>query len=156
MSRTLLPAMLVAVVACQPATMEMTDGQRAEVEAAVTQAAAEYNAQWRGQEDLDGYIAYASDWAGTPWGCCQTLDDLRTMATSSWERWDIESVEDDEMKVMVFSPDAAAVTSTGTSVRVDTAGVRQDQTFHIATLWVREAGQWKLLIAKNHVRTIGP
>lgn len=156
MRRIILPLMLLAFSACQPATMEMTDDQRAEVEEAVKQASQEYDALWQGQEDLDGYIAYASDWAGTPWGCCETLEDLRSNTTQAWERWDIERYGSSERKVMVFSPDAAAITWTGTGARVDTSGVRQERANVMAQLWVREAGEWKLLIAKNYVRVTGP
>ncbi len=151
MPRMILPLMLLAVVACQPMTLVMTDAQRDATEEAVKQAALAYNATWRAQEDVDAYINYASDWAGTPWGCCETLDDLRSFATRAWEGFDIESAEDGEIKVMVFSPDAAAVTFTGTATRVDTAGVRQERANEIAGLWVREDGEWKLLIAKNYI-----
>jgi hypothetical protein len=152
----ILPVTLLVAAACQPTTMVMTDAQRAATEEAVREAALAYNAAWRAQEDVDAYVNYASDWAGTPWGCCETLDDLRAYATRVWERWDIESAENGEIKVMVFNPDAAAVTFTGTATRVDTAGVRQDRTNHIAELWVREDGEWKLLIGKNYARTTGP
>jgi len=72
-----------------------------------------------------------------PWGCCETLDDLRSFVTSYWDRWEFESFDNGEMKVMVLGPDAAVVAFTQTGVQVDTAGVRQetatDLTLHHST-----------------------
>ncbi len=155
MRRMILPVTLLVAAACQPTTMVMTDAQRAATEEAVTQAALEYGAAWQAG-DIDAYMSYTSDWAGTPWGCCETLEDLRAYATRVRERWTVESAENGEITVMVFNPDAAAVTFTGTAVRVDTAGVRQERANHIAELWVREDGEWKLLIGKNYARTVDP
>jgi hypothetical protein len=151
----ILPLILGAAVACQPATMELTEEQKAEVEDVVKELAAKYSEAWMSDRDIDGYMHYASDWAGTPWGCCETLEDLRSYATRFWNRWDWESHELGEMSVLVLGPDAAAVTFTAVAVRVDSAGVRSEVTNEIANLWVREAGQWKLLIGKNHVHPTG-
>jgi len=138
---------LALLAACQPATTELTDAQKAEIEAAVLEASVAYTEVYHG-EDVDGYMSYSSDWAGTPWGCCETLADLRSFAQTEWDRWDFESFENGEMKVMVLGPDAAAVAFTQMQVRVDSAGVRQETAHELTFVWVREAGQWKLLVAK--------
>ncbi len=149
MRRMILPLTLCVFAACQPTTMELTDEQKAEIEAAVRQAATEYNELWTSDGDIDRYMSYNSDWAGAPWECCGTLDDLRSYVTSYWSRWDWESKEVRDMRVMVLGPDAAAVTFTTGSVRVDTAGVRLELTGEQAYLMVRETGQWKLLMGKS-------
>jgi len=143
--RMILPLMLL-VVACQPATMELTEEQKAEIETAVLEASVAYTEVFHG-EDSDGYMSFASDWAGSPWGSAETLDELRTGVQAQWDRWDFE-FENGEMKVMVLGPDAAAVTFTQEQVRIDSAEVRQETAHKLTFVWVREAGQWKLLVAK--------
>ena len=138
---------LALLAACQPATTELTDAQKAEIEAAVLEASVAYTDVFHA-EDSDGYMSYNSDWAGTPWGCCETLDDLRSSVQTDWDRWDFESFENGEMEVMVLGPDAAAVAFTQMQVRVDSAGVRRETAHKLAFIWVRDAGQWKLLVAK--------
>ena len=147
-------SLVFLATACQPATTELTEEQKAQIAAAVMEASAAYTAVHHA-EDLDGYMSYNSDWAKSPWGCCATIDDLRSFILAQWDRWDWESWETGEMKVMVLGPDAAVVDFTEMQVQVDTAGVRRETANELAFLWVREAGQWKLLVAKQHSQPVG-
>ena len=52
------------------------------------------------------------------------------------------------MQVLVLGPDAAAVRMTNIGVIKDTAEVAVELTSHVAQVWVREAGQWKVLMAR--------
>ncbi len=140
---------LALVSACQPGTIELTDEQKAEIEQAVVEASIGYTEAYHA-EDVDAYMGFASDWAESPWGCCETLDGLRSFITNHWERWDFESFENGEMSVMVLGPEAAVVAFTQTGVQVDTAGVRLETVTDLAFVWVREAGQWKLLVGKQY------
>ena len=150
MRRLVLAVLSLAfLAACQPATMELTDEQKAEIEEAVLEASTEYTRVFHA-EDIDGYMNFASDWAESPWGCCESLDGLRSYVTDTWDRWEFENLDNGEMKVMVLGPDAAVVAFTQTRVRVDTNGDEREMASDLAFLWVREAGQWKLLIAKQY------
>ena len=137
---------LTVLAACQPATTELTEEQKAEIEAAVVEASVAYTEVYHGK-DFDGYMSFNSDWAGSPWGGAETLGELRSGVQAEWDRWDLEH-ENGEMKVMVLGPDAAAVTFTQVQVRIDSAEVRQETAHKLAFVWVREAGRWKLLVAK--------
>lgn len=148
MRRTILPLVLLAAVGCQPATMEMTEEQRAEVEQSVRAAVLEVWASFY-NEDIAAYMDGHSGWAGSPWGCCETFDGLSTYAQDFWNRWDIDSHEEGEVSVMVLSPDAAAVRFVAEIARTDTTGVHQEWRWDQAMLMVREAGVWKLVVGKN-------
>ena len=134
--------------ACQPAATELTEEQKAEIEEAVAQAAIAHGVSWRAQEDIDEYMSYASDWGFVPWNY-ESPDDWRSLTLRFWERWDWESHENRDVQVLVLGPDAAAVQMIGVGVIRDTAGVAVDRTSHIKQVWVREAGEWKLLVARN-------
>ena len=146
----ILPLMLFAI-ACQPATTELTDAQKAEVEQSVRAALPEAIASWYDQASIDDYIGHHSDWAGSPWGCsgCESLDGLSTYAQDYWNRWDIDSYEDGEVGVMVLGPHAAVAKFSSNVAMTDTTGTHREWRFDQAWLMVREAGQWKLMVAKN-------
>lgn len=156
MRRPALAVVSLAFLAtgCQPATMELTDEQKAEIEEAVLEASTEYTEVYHA-EDIDGYMSFASDWAESPWGCCGTLDGLRSFVTDYWDRWEFENVENGEMKVTVLGPDAAVVAFAQTRVQVDTTGEGREMASDLAFLWVREAGQWKLLLGKQYNHPAG-
>ena len=140
--------------ACQPATTELTDEQKAVIEEAVREASTEYT-QFFHAEDINSYMSAASDWAGSPWPCCGTLDGLRSAITDLLNGWTFEEFENGEMKVTVLGPDAAVVAFAQTGVQVDTAGVRLETALDIAFLWVREAGQWRLVMGKDYSHPVG-
>lgn len=150
MRRLALAAVSLAfmVTACQPATTELTEEQKAEIEEAVAQAAIAHGDAWRAQEDIDEYMSYASDWGFVPWRY-ETPEDWRSGTLSFWERWDWVSHEDRDVQVLVLGPDAAAVQMLGVGVLRDTVGLTLDRTSHVKQVWVREAGEWKLLVARN-------
>ncbi len=148
--RRLFTAVLALVLfsACRSTTYELTEGQKAEIEEAVKRAASEYLDLWFAQDDLETYMGKHSDWAGTPWGF-GSLNALRSYTEQFWQRWDFEVGDPGEMEVLVLGPDAAAVAWTTRYVRIDAAGERQERTVSFAHLWVRQEGQWKLLLAKQ-------
>lgn len=154
MRRMILPLMLLVFVACQPAAMEMSDAQKAEIEQSVRAAVLEAWASWYDQAAIDDYVSHHSDWAGSPWPCggCETLDGLRTYVQDYWNRWDIDSHEDGEVGVWVLGPDAAVAKLVSDVSMTDTAGVHREWQYNQAMLMVREAGEWKLVVAKNAAR----
>ena len=156
MRRAALAVVSLAFLAigCQPATIELTDEQKAEIETAVLETSTAYTQVYHA-EDIDGYMNLNSDWAGSPWGCCENFDGLRSFVTGYWDRWEFSNVNNGEMKVTVLGPDAAVVAFTQTRVQVDTAGAERDMMSDLAFLWVREAGQWKLAMGKQYNHPVG-
>jgi hypothetical protein len=150
--RLMLPMIALAIVACQPAAMELTDAQRAEVEQAVRQTVSDYLESWCTQEDLDGHMAYYADWAGAPFAGFESVEAIQAFAVSTWELWHTETFELGEVDVKVLGPDAAAARGSYYVIE-DSLGVTRVRQDHDWThLWVREAGQWKLLLAKVESR----
>jgi hypothetical protein len=150
MRRLTLSVLSLAFLAgCQPATTELTEEQKAEISQEVEQAFAAFWSSFHQEADIAELISYASGWAGSPWGCCGSLEAARSYGQQWWARLDHESVDDGDMSVMVLGPDAAAVRMISDVVTVDSAGVRWEGTYDQAAVMVRETGQWKLLVLKN-------
>jgi hypothetical protein len=149
MRRMILPLMLI-VVACQPAAMELTEEQEAEIEESVIQAVKAYGEAWAAEGDIEDFMAHVSDWT-VPWTGFESLDAAKQMIQSLWERDDFGSSEY-EFDVRVLGPDAAAVKATRVSAVTTAGGVSQEQTEDFAGVWVREDGQWKLLVIRQYGR----
>jgi hypothetical protein len=88
---------------------------------------------------------------GSPWGQA-SLDDLSAFVQNYWNRWDIESREDGEVRVLVLGPDAAAVRMASDLAVVDTAGEHRQYRWDQRAVMIREDGKWKLLVANNYSR----
>jgi len=152
MHRMILPLMLFAI-ACQPATMELTDAQKAEIENAVRQVDSEFHATWSAREDIDAYMSYMSDWSSTsPFGD-ESLDALRTRVSAWWGAQSSVTIDRGEKRVLVLGPDVAAVEGTNVRVATDTTGVTRERTGTYTRTWIRQNGEWKVFAQKGYSRT---
>jgi hypothetical protein len=149
MGRILLTGAVACLLAagCQPATTELTDAQKAEIEEAVKQASTDLWAAWVAQEDVDEYLSHTSNWV-VPWGGFASVDALRSSILGTWERQNWEIRDLGEVEVLVLGTDAAALKATAVCVVTDTAGTAQELTQDYAGVWVREDGHWKLLMSR--------
>ncbi len=151
MRRIVLAACALGVVAgCQYAATEMTDAEREEIAAAVSEVATQNWRAWLAQEDVAEVLSSSSEWAGTPWGGSSSLDELREGMSGHWERFDYNQDVEYDWDVLVLAPNVAAAKTTTDYVRTNVDGTVQEWTVNWATVWVIEDGQWKLLMAKNH------
>jgi hypothetical protein len=153
MPKAIFPILIMlAMTSCQPRTNGLSEAEEAEITAAVRRAATEYAQAWRSQEDIDQYMSYFSDWAGTPWGGYDSLAVLRRQTLTQWGRLDWQdTLEDFDWEVRVLGPSAAAVQGTAHGVVTDTLGTSADWSQHEAHVWIRENGKWKILIARTYV-----
>lgn len=152
MRRMLLLLAISVAAACQLATTELTDAQKADIAEAVKQAARDYRESFWARENMDEFMSYNSDWAGSPFSEFDSLDELRSSGSSTLEAWDTETLEWGDMDVIVLGPDAAAVKGSYYIV-ADSAGItRVRQDYDWADVWVRQAGQWKVLVVRYAVR----
>ncbi|MDH3292258.1 MAG: hypothetical protein OEO20_15165 [Gemmatimonadota bacterium] len=140
---------LTVAAACQPATTDLTEAQRAEIVAAVSQVATDNWRAWLAQEDVDEVLSVSSDWAGTPWSGTSSLDQMRSDMGLHWDRWDYDQDVEYDWDVWVLAPNVAAAKMTTDYVRTDVSGTVQEWTVNWATVWVLEDGAWKMLLAKN-------
>jgi len=140
---------LTVSAACQPATTDLTEAQRAEIVTAVSQVATDNWRAWLAQEDVDEVLSVSSDWAGTPWSGTSSLDQMRNDMALHWDRWDYDQDVEYSWDVKVLAPNVAAAKMTTDYVRTDASGTVQQWTVNWATVWVLEDGAWKMLLAKN-------
>jgi len=105
---TLSVLSLAMLAACQPATTELTEEQKAEIETTVKQIATENWRAWLAQEDVNQVMSVNSDWAGTPWDGTSSPQELRASLLSHWENWDYQQDVDIEWDVMVLAPNVVA------------------------------------------------
>ncbi|NIM52821.1 MAG: hypothetical protein GTN62_15215 [Gemmatimonadales bacterium] len=152
MRRKVLLLAIPLAAACRLATTELTDAHKADIAEAVEQAARDYRESFWTRENMDEFMSYNSDWAGSPFSEFDSLDELRSFGSSALEVWDAETLEWGDMDVMVLGSDAAAVKGSYYIV-ADSAGVtRVRQDYDWADVWVREEGQWKVLVVRYTVR----
>ncbi len=151
MGRIVLAVVGLAVMAgCQYASTEMTEAERGDIAAAVSEVATQNWRAWLAQEDVDEVLSVSSDWAGTPWSGTSSLDAMRNDMAVHWDRWDYDQNVEYDWDVNVLAPNVAAAKLTTDYVRTDVDGIVQNWTVNWATVWMLEDGEWKLLMAKNH------
>jgi uncharacterized protein (TIGR02246 family) len=150
MRRVILPLMLL-VVACQPATMELSEEQEAEMAAEVNAVNAQYWEAWQagdfergmsfyydssdlavaGQGAVEfGYTAVAAKYGP---GMANVVSVAVTLTTS---------------RTMVLAPDVVCTIEVGTYAATFTTGVTgPEMGFAFTNVWVRRDGEWKIHVA---------
>ena len=152
MRRFVLAAFAMTVLAaCQPATTELTEDQKAEIEEAVKQATrAEFDSYVQG-DDIDQYMAFMSDWSvAGPFAFNMSLDSLRSGTLDVWSSISSAEVELGEMRVLVLGPDAAIVEGSAVFNVTDTSGVAGRPTNIYTWTWIRQDSQWRIVVGKFH------
>jgi len=139
------------IAACQPATTELSEEQKAAIAEEVRQVATDYQNAWRAQENMAEYMSYSSDWAGAPWPGSESLREMCISSQAVWDQTDYETLISPEWEVLVLGPEAAAVKGTVVSAVTDTSGMIRERTEQLSMVFVRTDGQWKAIVAKSHV-----
>ena len=150
MRRLILPLVLM-VVACQPATMELTEEQKAEIAAEVNALQADLWDAWR-EMDIDRALSFGRDvpefmfaYEGQLWDYAEFEEAARSVSA------DVESqtFTITESQTTVLAPDVVCITEQGTNVATDTMGeTGPEVAFAITVIWVHRDGEWK--IEHNH------
>jgi uncharacterized protein (TIGR02246 family) len=83
--------------------------------------------------DMDSVRAVLEQFWGQPW-----LKDLKV-------KWEIKRID-------VVAPDAAVLTTTGTTTVLDTAGEKHSMSHHWTGLWQNRGGRW--VVVQQHASTI--
>ncbi len=156
MRRLTLAVLSVAfLAACQPATTDLTEEQRAAIVAAVGEATAGWIDAVE-NVDLDAWLAY---WH--PEGQSYYVDDpamfLNRMTVvptveamrEYWQQaFTVRTAQDivvEEEYPAVISADAVLHVARGTYTVTDTTGTTEPAPISWTTLWVLHNGQWKIL-----------
>ena len=155
MRRMILPLMLV-VVACQPAAMELTDAEKAAIADDVNAITAEFFDVWRAADWERGMTYYYDSpemvwaWEGViDYGYAEVDAKYRPgFASVASQTFDIT-----DSRTTVLSRDVVLFTATMLWSQTDTAGLTGPE-MHIAWtgVWVLRDGAWKV----QHAHTSQP
>jgi ketosteroid isomerase-like protein len=141
----------IALVACQPAAMELTDAMKAEIAAEVDATASEWWDAWAAV-DYDRGMRFFEDapeagWVGDEENL-HTVTEMRDAWAGVWGTdWRQQQIDFTHSRTIVLAPDIAYTIRQYTAVVTDTAGNVQPQTSGVETLvWVKRNSAWKVLL----------
>jgi len=144
----MLPLVLL-VVACRPAPMELTEAQEAAIADSVT---AVHNDMWRHwlAEDLDSVMPYFLNSSEVGWGFPGGMEygyeNLTALFRSMLDGTASQDYTAAERRVDVLSRDAVCVRESGPYSVTTTAGETIELAdFAMTTIWVRRNGEWKII-----------
>jgi hypothetical protein len=149
-------ALAFLAAACQPATTELTDAQRAEIEQAVIQAYQGYWNVWTAQESVDDYMGYFHDWAVSPLDGFESIAAVRAETLELWAYYHSWDVELGETRVLVLGPDVAVLEGASVSVVTDITGIAMELTQRSSWVWVLRDGQWRIVTGGFHINRQRP
>lgn len=157
--RRLIPALIAQtfLIACGPATSELTEIQRGEVAAEVDLRQAQL---WDALEaaDWDRIKSYVHSSPETAWGydggAVFGWDAMNATFGPAFEVVESQNASLTESRTTVVSPSVAYVFDTGVLSVTDTAGViGRELPFALTVLWVRREGEWKVLFGHESLAT---
>jgi len=153
MRRLTLAALSLAflVTACQPATTELTEEQKAAVEEEVRQLQADLGDAWR-TLDFDQFRPFFADdlrWAISPRPFL-TMEDIEPGLRAYVSGISETTLEDEDSFVRVLGPDAAVVGWTSHETVVDVDGVSSSVGTTGTFVWARVDGVWKVVHGHQH------
>jgi hypothetical protein len=144
---------LAFLAACQPATTELTEEQKAAIVDEIAGLYAEAAEAIRAQ-DVDGWLAYFENSEELTFTSC--VQDGPVAAYRSWSaRADttyahyaaiasMDRFEWGDLHTRLLASNVAVVTTTYEAVATDTAGVSFAGNATWVAVWVRTDGQWKM------------
>jgi ketosteroid isomerase-like protein len=148
MRRMILPLMLFAFVACQPAAMELTDDERATIAQEVTAIHTEFWSVWEEVDIERGMSYYRTDpdpvwaWNGE---IRSGVDNLGAWFGGTLAGLARQEITFDDRQVVVLDRDIAYVIERGSFSAFDPEGVEMMAgQFAASVVWVRGSGEWKI------------
>ncbi len=149
MRRMILPLMLFAFAACQPATMELTDAEKAAIAEEVT---AIHDQMWDAWPDLAAGMSYFDNSPDVAYAADGDIhlgfDNITAVMepfTTAFDRFEI-TVE--RRQTTVLSHDVVCVTERGVQAAYDSTGaILASGPVALTAVWVRRDGDWKVVQA---------
>jgi len=149
MRRMILPLLLLVAVACQPATMELTEEQRATVTDELTQAYTDVTdviSRFDGEAWL-GYFESSGDMYFTEFGEIWSWSMLADTVRAHWPGMQMTSFAWGDLNIQVLAPDVGIVTTTFDESFTDAEGTPMDMNGTFTAVWVRTDTGWKIVNA---------
>ena len=143
----LSPAFLAA---CQPATTELTEEQKAEIAAEVNAINAEFWYAWRAT-DFDQGMSYYYNSPDLAFGFDGAVDygyaEIDAKYRPGMAGVASQDITITSSETMVLAPDVVCTMETATYTATDTAGVTGPElSVAVTSIWVHRDGEWKIHI----------
>jgi uncharacterized protein (TIGR02246 family) len=153
MRRLALAALSLAFLAtaCQPATTELTDAQKAAIEEEVRQVWDDMGDAWNAR-DFDRVRPFLADdlrWGISPWPFL-TMEEIEPEFRAYLSGISETTLEDEDSFVRVLGPDAAVYSWTSHETVVDVNGVSSSVRTAGTFVWARVDGVWKVVHGHQH------
>ncbi len=141
----LLPvAFSIAAVACQPASTELTEEQKAAIADSVTQLSAEMQSAFDNHDAA--YFDYFSDWTTSSAAGNRLREAGRSFVQESIWANNTQTSEPGQIRTRVLGPDAVVVERAQVNIITDSTGETREYDVLLSELWVREDTGWKALL----------
>jgi ketosteroid isomerase-like protein len=156
MRRLMLPLLVFAIVACQPATTELTEAQKAAIAAEVDAVAADWWAAWAAAE-FDRGMSFIDAGPDAAWTWDEGTVYTRAEMDRTW-RPDFAQTERQDLtfgdaRTIVLAPDIAYTIRAVTGVATYTTGNTRPPLSTIETVvWIKRDGEWKVLAGHESVQ----
>ena len=146
MRRSILLAVAFSIVAvaCQPASTELTEAQRAAIADSVTELSA---ATQRAFDNKDAaYFDYFSDWTTSSAVGNRFREAGRSFVQDSIWANNTQTSESGQTRTRVLGQDAVVVERAQVNIVTDSTGETREYDVLLLELWVREDTGWKALL----------
>ncbi len=146
MRRLMLPMLPFVLAACEPATVELTDAERAAIADQVNARHAEMWDAFRAA-DFDRGVSYfhRADLVYAYEGVILDYEAMDQLWRPAFASITSQTVTFADSRTDVFAPGVVSITSSGTYAVTDTLGVTGPQAqFAVTEVWMRRDGEWKL------------
>lgn len=149
---------MTVLAACQPATTELTEEQKAEITAEVELLHGQFWDAWA-ETDFERGMSY---YLNSPEFTFTFQGQMISGYSAFWDFFESaftnvasQTLSVDESKTTVLAADVVSVTVQGTYAPTDTAGVTApESTLAFTTVWVKRDGEWKVHVASNSEPTV--
>jgi ketosteroid isomerase-like protein len=157
MRRFALAALSLAFLAtaCQPATTELTEEQKAEIATEVNAIQAEAWDAWRAADYDRGMSYFDSEnllfaYEGAMFGYAAADELWRPQFASIAS----QTITVEDSRTIVLAPNVVCIMQTGTYTVTDTAGVTTpEDSFAYTGIWMRHDGEWKVHMSHESMPT---
>jgi uncharacterized protein (TIGR02246 family) len=151
MRRVILALMLFVFVACQPATMELTEEQRSAIADSIRQIRGDLFAAAERLDAAELTSYFAEDGVFIIAGHYQSHDEFAQGIRNGFAGRQSLSWTIQDQRIDVLSANVVAVADIAVYVATDTLGITSEAPVMHTEVWVRRDGGWKILHAHESI-----
>jgi hypothetical protein len=137
-------AFSIAAIACQPASTELSEEQKAALADSVTQLSAEMQRAFDNRDAA--YFDYFSDWTTSSAAGSRAHEQNRSaLLENNWPN-NTQTSQSGQTRTLVLGPDAVVVERAQVNIVTGSTGETREYDVFLSELWVREDTGWKALL----------